>query len=45
MSRAREQLKEQIASLVVAGAEKVLRREINAQAHAELLSQLKQDLR
>ena len=45
VSRAREQLKEQIASLVVAGAEKVLRREINAQAHAELLSQLKQDLR
>lgn len=45
VSRAREQLKEQVASLVVAGAEKVLRREINAQAHAELLSQLKQDLR
>lgn len=45
VSRAREQLKEQIASLVVAGAEKVLRREINAQAHADLLAQLKQDLR
>lgn len=37
MHRAREQLRAQVAALVVAGAEKVLRREIDAKAHAELL--------
>ena len=44
VSRARETLREQVASLAVAGAEKILRREVNAQAHADLLSQLKKDL-
>jgi len=42
--RAREQLRESVASLAVAGAEKILRREIDARAHAELLSAIKQDL-
>ena len=44
VSRARESLREQVASLAVAGAEKILRREVNAQAHAELLTQLKQEI-
>lgn len=43
-SRAREALREQVAALAVAGAEKILRREVNAQAHAELLTQLKKEL-
>lgn len=42
--RAKEQLREQVATLVVSGAEKILRREINAQAHADLLAAIKQDL-
>jgi F-type H+-transporting ATPase subunit b len=41
---AREALREQVAQLAVAGAEKILRREINAQVHAELLANLKQEL-
>ncbi len=44
VSRARETLREQVASLAVAGAEKILRREVNAQSHVELLSQLKKEL-
>ena len=42
--RAKEQLREQVATLVVSGAEKILRREINAQAHADILATIKQDL-
>ncbi|HQR03522.1 MAG: F0F1 ATP synthase subunit B [Proteobacteria bacterium] len=42
--RAREALREQVAQLAVAGAEKILRKEINAQAHADLLVQLKSEL-
>lgn len=42
--RAKEALREQVAQLAVAGAERILRREINAQAHAELLANLKQEL-
>jgi F-type H+-transporting ATPase subunit b len=44
VSRAKEVLREQVASLAVAGAEKILRREVNAQAHAELLTQLKKEI-
>ena len=43
-SHAREALREQVAALALAGAEKILRREVNAQAHAELLAQLKREL-
>jgi F-type H+-transporting ATPase subunit b len=43
-NRARESLREQVAALAVAGAEKILRREVNAQTHAELLGQLKAEL-
>ncbi len=42
--RAKEQLRESVAALAVAGAEKILRREINAQAHADILAAIKQDL-
>lgn len=43
-NRARESLREQVAALAVAGAEKILRREVDAQTHAELLGQLKAEL-
>jgi F-type H+-transporting ATPase subunit b len=42
--RAREQLREQVANLVIAGAEKVLRREVDAKAHTELLEAIKNEL-
>lgn len=42
--RAREELRAQVAALAVSGAERILRREINAQVHAELLANLKQEL-
>ncbi len=42
--RARESLRDQVAQLAVAGAEKILRREVNAQAHADLLAELKKEL-
>jgi F-type H+-transporting ATPase subunit b len=43
-NRAREGLRDQVAALAVAGAEKILRREVNAQTHADLLGQLKAEL-
>ena len=36
---------EQVAQLAVAGAERILRREIDAARHAELLGNLKDELR
>ena len=45
VQRAKDALRDQVAALAVAGAEKILRREINAQAHADLLNQLRQELR
>jgi F-type H+-transporting ATPase subunit b len=44
LTRAREQLRDQVASLAVAGAEKILRREVDARAHAELLESIKRQL-
>ncbi|HEV2007450.1 MAG TPA: F0F1 ATP synthase subunit B [Burkholderiales bacterium] len=44
VARARETLREQVVALVVAGAEKILRREVNAQAHSDLLNQLKREI-
>jgi F-type H+-transporting ATPase subunit b len=43
-TRAREQLRDQVASLAVAGAEKILRREVDAKAHAALLDEIKRQL-
>jgi len=44
VNHAKESLREQVAQLVVVGAEKILQREIDAKAHAELLKQLKQEI-
>ena len=44
VARAKEALKEQVAVLAVQGAEKILRREVNAQQHADILNALKQEL-
>ena len=44
VNRAKEQLRAQVAALAVTGAEKILRKEINASAHADMLVALKQDL-
>ena len=41
---AKQQLREQVAQLAVSGAEKILRREVDARAHAEMLDQLKAQL-
>lgn len=42
--RAREQLRGQVAALVIAGAEKILRREVDAKAHAELLEAIAKEI-
>ena len=44
LTRAREQLRDHVASLAVAGAERILRREVDAKAHAELLESIKRQL-
>lgn len=44
VQRIKEDLRAQVAVLAVAGAEQILRREIDAKAHAELLANLKQEL-
>ena len=41
VQRAKGVLRDQVATLAVAGAEQILRGEVNAQVHADLLSQLK----
>lgn len=43
--RAKDQLREQVALLAVSGAERILRREIDPSAHAQLLDGLKAELR
>ena len=43
-TRAREVLREQVAALAVKGAEAILKREVNAGVHAELLGRLKAEL-
>ena len=42
--KAREALREQVAALAVKGAEQILRKEVNAGVHAELLGRLKTEL-
>ena len=41
---AREALREQVAALAVKGAEQILRKEVNAGVHADLLNRLKSEL-
>lgn len=42
--KAREVLRDQVAALAVKGAEQILRKEVNAGVHAELLGRLKAEL-
>ncbi|NMM10637.1 MAG: F0F1 ATP synthase subunit B [Polaromonas sp.] len=42
--KAREILREQVAALAVKGAEQILRKEVNAGVHADLLGRLKTEL-
>ncbi len=42
--QAREALREQVAALAVKGAEQILRKEVNATVHADLLGRLKSEL-
>ena len=44
IERAREQLRSDVATLAVAGAEKILQREVDEKTHAALLAQLKAQL-
>jgi len=44
VNKAREELRGQVATLAVKGAEQILKREVNASAHADLLNQLKTEL-
>jgi F-type H+-transporting ATPase subunit b len=43
-ARARETLRGQVAALAVAGAEQILKREIDAKAHAELIAAVQKQL-
>jgi F-type H+-transporting ATPase subunit b len=44
VSRAREMLRTQVAALAVAGAEQILRREVDANVHADLLASVQNQL-
>jgi F-type H+-transporting ATPase subunit b len=44
VSRAREMLRTQVAALAVAGAEQILRREVDAKTHADLLASVQSEL-
>jgi F-type H+-transporting ATPase subunit b len=44
VNRAKEGLRQQVSELAVAGAEKILRRQIDAKAHAEMLTAIANEL-
>ncbi len=44
VNKAREELRAQVAALAVKGAEQILKREVNAAAHADLLGSLANEL-
>ena len=44
VARAKESLREQVASLAVVGAEKILAREVDAKAHADLLAAIQRQI-
>lgn len=44
VNRAKEGLRAQVSALAIAGAEKILRKEIDAKAHSEILSKLAAEL-
>jgi F-type H+-transporting ATPase subunit b len=43
-NRAREQLRKEIAALVIAGTEQILKREVNAEAHAKVMEDLIEEI-
>jgi F-type H+-transporting ATPase subunit b len=43
-NRAREQLRTRVSELAIAGAEKILRKEINAEAHKDIVDALAQEI-
>ena len=43
-ARAKESLRDQVADLAVAGATKILKREVDAKAHADLLASIRREL-
>jgi F-type H+-transporting ATPase subunit b len=44
LARAKESLRDQVADLAVAGAAKILKREVDAKVHADLLASIRRDL-
>jgi F-type H+-transporting ATPase subunit b len=44
ISRAKEALRDQVSDLAIAGATKILQREVDAKAHADLLASIRQQL-
>ena len=44
LKRQKELLRNQVAELAVAGAAKILKREVDPKAHAELLAQIQKQL-
>jgi F-type H+-transporting ATPase subunit b len=44
VARAKEQLRNQVAGLAVLGAEKILQREVDAKAHADLLASIQREI-
>lgn len=44
VNRAKEQLRQQVSALALAGAEKILRKEIDAKAHADILTAIANEL-
>ena len=44
VNRAKEGLRQQVSQLAVAGAEKILRREIDAKAHSDMLTAIANEL-
>jgi len=44
INRAKEDLRTQVSTLAIAGAEKILNKEIDKKTHADMLSKLAKDL-
>ena len=44
VARAKEELRSQVAGLAVMGAEKILQREVDAKAHADLLASIQREI-
>ena len=44
VARAKEELRHQVSSLAIAGAEKILKREVDAKAHADLLAEIQRQV-